>query len=84
MSSWGVGGGGAGGGGTSTTKTPLKGMRSVPKVINNCPINDSLVSFVLVMINNEFCLHMFSNHSCGRLRSFLFLPCPTRVYIDFT
>ena len=31
-------------------KTPLKGLRSVPKVKTNGPINSILVSFVLEMI----------------------------------
>ena len=42
-----------GGGGTSMMKTPFKGLRSFPKVLKKYPINDSLVSFILVMINNE-------------------------------
>ena len=41
-----------GGGVPSIMKTPLKGMRSVPKVLKQCPINYRLVSFVLVLINN--------------------------------
>ena len=42
------------GGGTSMTKTLQMGIRSVPKVLKNCPINYSLVFFVLDMIRNEF------------------------------
>ena len=49
----------------SMMKIPLKGLRSVPKAHNLFPINDILVSFLSVMINNEFSPHMFSNHSFG-------------------
>ena len=51
-------------------KTPLKGLRSLPKVQTNFPIDDSLVFIVLVMLNNEFSPDMFSNHSFGRLKIF--------------
>ena len=40
-----------GGVGTSMMITPLKWLRIIPKVQNNFHINDSLGSFVLVMIN---------------------------------
>ena len=60
-------------GGDSMTKTPYKGLRSVSKVLKHFPINDILVSFVLVMINNEFCPKIFSRHSFGRLIILLFL-----------
>ena len=50
--------------------TPSKGLRGVPKLQKTFPINDSLVSFLLVMLNNEFSPDMFSNHSFGRLKIF--------------
>ena len=66
--------------------TPLKGLRSFPKLPKKYPINDSLVSFVLVMLNTELCPHMWSNHSFGSLRSLFFLPLPLqgicRFYIN--
>ena len=63
-------------------KTPFKGLRSVPKVLKYCPINDGLVSFVLVMINNSFYPHVFSRHSFGRLRILLFLAWAIRASVD--
>ena len=68
--------------GNSMTQPSLKGLRSVPKVQTNCPINDSLISFVLPMIIFELCPIVLSDHSIRRLRSPLFLSCPTRVSID--
>ena len=50
----------------------------------NCPINDSLVSFVLVMLNNELFPQIFSNHSSGSLRSLFSLPWPFRVSVEST
>ena len=38
------------------------GMRSVPNVLNCCPLNDSLVSFVIIMRTNEFCPLMLSHY----------------------
>ena len=73
-----------GGGGDLMIKTPFKGLRSVHKVLKNRPFNDILVSFVLVMINNELCLYIFSNHSFGGLKSLFLLPWPIRVSVDST
>ena len=39
---------------TSIMKNPLKGLRSVHKVLQNFPNNDSLVSFVLEIYKNQF------------------------------
>ena len=47
-----------GGGGTSITKTPLKGLKIVPKVLKHFPVNTSLVSLVLIMINNKLYPHI--------------------------
>ena len=68
---------------TSMMITPSKGMRTIPK-INFFSAYDSLVSLVLVILNNKFFYHMFSNHSFGSNRSFFFLHCPNRVYTDST
>ena len=61
-------------GGISMMITNLIGLRSVPKVLCICPLNDSLVSFVIRMLTNKFYTLMLS-HPCFRcLRSLHFLP----------
>ena len=45
---------GRGGGLSSMMITPLKGLRSVPNVLCSCALNDSLVSFVIIVLTNEF------------------------------
>ena len=49
------GGRGAGGGGHFNDDNPLKGPRSVPDVLCSCPLNDSLVYFVVIVLTNSFC-----------------------------
>ena len=54
--------------------THLKVLRSVPNVLCSCPLNDSLVSFVIIVLTNEFYPLMLA-HPCFRwLRSLRFLP----------
>ena len=65
-------------------ENPLKGLISAHKVLQNFPINDSLVSFVLVMINNEFCPTMFYHNLFGRLGSLLFLDWPISASVVST
>ena len=45
---------------TSIMIRPKKGLRSVPSVLCICPLNDSLVSFMIIMLTNEFCPLVFS------------------------
>ena len=65
--------GGTRGWGELNDEKPLKRLRSVLKFLKHFPINDILVYFVLLMINNELCPNIFSHHSFGRLRILLFL-----------
>ena len=44
---------GSGVGGGFNDEKPLKRLRSVLKFLKHSPINDRLVYFVLLMINNE-------------------------------
>ena len=66
------------------TKTPLKGLRSIPKVQTNSPINDSLVYLVLEIIFDELCPLVLYDKSIKSLRSLLLLSWPSRVYVDST
>ena len=67
-------GGRGAGWGTSMMITPQKGLISVPNFLCSCPLNDSLVSFVIIMLTNEFYPLMLS-HPCFRWpRSLYFLP----------
>ena len=43
-----------------------------------------LPPFEVIMIMNEFYLHMFSNQSFGRLIILIFLPWTIRVFVDST
>ena len=65
-------------------KTLLKGLRIFPGVQKKSPINESLVSYVLIMLYNEFCPLIFSNHSFRRLIRLFFLTWIIRVSIDST
>ena len=60
---------------------PWKGLKSVPNVLCSCPLNDSLVSFVIIMLTYEFRPLMLS-HTCFRwLRSLHLLPwCINSLY----
>ena len=62
--------------------TQLKGLGSVHKVLNHLPINYRLVSFVVVMMNNSFFLHMFYYHSFGGFRSLLFFSWAIRTSVE--
>ena len=59
---------------TSMMITPYNGLISVPTVLCSCPLNDSLVSFVIMMLTNEFCPLMLSHPYFRFLRSLHFLP----------
>ena len=61
-------------GGTSILIRSEKGLRSVPSVLFSCPLNGSLVSFVIILLTDELCSLMLS-HRCFRcLISLHFLP----------
>ena len=73
-----------GSGGTSLMKTPLKGLRSVPKVKKNGPINDILVYFLLAIIFDEFFPLISFHHSFRKLISLSFLIWTIKVYLGST
>ena len=50
----------------------LKGLRSIPNFLCGFPLNDSLVSFVIIILNNEFCSLMLS-YPCFRWHKSLHL-----------
>ena len=53
---------------------PLKGLRNAPYVLNCCPLNDSLVSFLIIMLTNELCPLMLCHHCFRWLISLRFPP----------
>ena len=71
--SYGEGGGRRWCRGTSMMIRPEKGLRSVSSVLCSCPLDDSLVSFVIIMLTNKFCPLMISHLCFGWLRSLHFL-----------
>ena len=74
MIRFGEGGGYGECGGTSMMISILNGLRSVPNVLCSCPLNDSLVSFVIMMLTNEFCHVMLSHPYFICPRSLHLLP----------
>ena len=65
-------------------KTALKGMRSVPKVQKNDPINAILVSFVMEIMLSKLRPLMLSDHSIIILRLLLFLHWPIKAFVYST
>ena len=66
--------GGGEGGGYFNDDNLLKGMRSVSNVLCSCPLNDSLVSFVIIIITNELFPLMFYHSWFRWLINLHFLP----------
>ena len=53
---------------------PFKGIRSDNNVLWSCPLDDSLVSFMIIMITNSLCPPMISNPYLRCMRILHILP----------